>query len=151
VLPSAPMEFPADDPVVRALLEQPPLMRLAYVAADGQPRVVPTWWRFAGGRFTVITGPKAEKVAHLRARPKVAFTIDTERPPYRVLLVDGDAAVEDVDGMAPEYPEIVRRFLGPAADAYLARLRVKRQVRITITPRRWRILDFVERRPRSLA
>lgn len=145
--------FPADDPVVAALLREPPLMRLAYVTASGQPKVVPIWWQYADGRFTVITGPKAEKVRHLAANPKVAFTLDTDRPPYRVLLVDGEAAVEQVDGMAPEYPAIVRRFMGPAAEGYLARMegRVKRQVRITIAPRRWRILDFVERRPKSLA
>jgi hypothetical protein len=59
--------------------------------------------------------------------------------------------VEEVEGMAPEYPGIVARFLGPAAEGYLARLRVKRQVRITITPKRWHILDFVERRPKSLS
>lgn len=145
------MTFPADDPVVRELLANPPLMRLAYLAAGSQPRVVPIWWTFAQGRFIVITGPKADKVHHLRANPKVAFTIDTERPPYRVLLVDGEATVEEVEGMAPEYPGIVQRFLGPAAEGYLARLRVKRQVRITIAPERWRILDFVERRPRSLS
>jgi PPOX class probable F420-dependent enzyme len=145
------MTFPLDDPVVRELFERPPLMRLAYLAGDAQPRVVPIWWTFADGRFTVVTGPKADKVRHLRANPKVSFTIDTDRPPYRVLLVDGEAAVEEVEGMAPEYPGIVARFLGPAAEGYLARLRVKRQVRITITPKRWHILDFVERRPKSLS
>lgn len=145
--------FPADDPVVAELLASPTLMRLAYVGANEQPHVVPIWYRFADGRFTVITGPKADKVRHISKRPRVSFTIDTDRPPYRVLLVEGVAAVEQVEGMAPEYPEIVRRFLGPGADAYLGRMegRVKRQVRITIEPNSWRILDFVKRTPKSLS
>ena len=68
-------------------------------------------------------------------------------------MVEGVAAVDPVEGMAPEYPEIVRRFLGHGADAYLGRMegRVKRQVRITIEPKTWRILDFVKRSPKSLA
>lgn len=145
--------FPADDPVVAELLASPTLMRLAYVGAHGQPHVVPIWYRYADGRFTVVTGPKADKVRHISQRPRVSFTIDTDRPPYHVLLVDGVATVEQVEGMAPEYPDIVRRFLGPGADAYLARMegRVKRQVRITIEPKTWRILDFVKRTPKSLS
>jgi len=93
------------------------------------------------------------KVRHISQRPRVSFTIDTNRPPYHVLLVEGVASVEQVEGMAPEYPDIVRRFLGPGADTYLSRMegRVKRQVRITIEPQTWRILDFVKRTPKSLS
>ncbi len=89
---------------------------------------------------------------HLRANPHVAFTIDTPAPPYRVLLGNGTASLEDVDGMAPEYEELARRYLGPAADWYLRSMeaRVRRQVRIEITPSALRVFDF-ERRPRSLA
>jgi len=143
----------AEDPVVRDLLASATLMRLAYVAADGQPRVVPIWYGYESGEFFVVTGPRADKVRHISQRPKVSFTVDSDRPPYRVLLVDGMATVEAVEGMAPEYPGIVRRFLGPGADAYLGRMegRVKRQVRIRIRPTSVRILDFVKRSPKSLA
>ncbi len=67
-----------------------------------------------------------------------------------MLLIDGDASLEEVEGMAPEYPDIVRRYLGPATEAYLAQLRVKRQVRISVGVRSWRAFDFVRRYPRSL-
>lgn len=142
-----------DDPVVQELLSSATLMRLAYVGAGGQPHVVPIWYACADGEFVCVTGPRADKVRHISAKPKVSFTIDSDRPPYRVLLVDGVASVEPVEGMAPEYPDIVRRFLGPGADAYLGRMegRVKRQVRIRIRPTSARILDFVRRTPRSLA
>jgi PPOX class probable F420-dependent enzyme len=141
-----------EDPIARELLQSANLMRLAYVGTGGQPRVVPIWWRYHHGEFVVVTGPHADKVRHLSQRPKVAFTIDTATPPYHVLLVEGDAELEDVEGMAPEYPEIVSRFLGPFADTYLGRMRerVKRQVRIRIRPRSWRTLDFTTRFPKSL-
>lgn len=141
-----------DDPVARELIESANLMRLAYVGATGQPHVVPIWWRYHGGEFIVVTGPHADKVRHLSNHPRVAFTIDTSTPPYHVLLVEGDAVLEEVEGMAPEYPDIVSRFLGPFAEAYLGRMRgrVKRQVRIRIRPRAWRTLDFTTRFPKSL-
>ncbi len=141
------------DPVVMELLASATLMRLAYVGAAQQPHVVPIWWRYADGEFVVVTGPKADKVRSISERPRVSFTIDTDRPPYKVLLVDGLATVEQVDGMAPEYPEIVRRFLGPGADGYLGRMegRVKRQIRIRIKPTSVRVLDFVKRTPKSLS
>ena len=145
--------LPADDPVVAALLEGPNLARLAYIGENGRPHVVPIWFAHEDGDIIMVTGPKAAKLKGIEANPAVAVTIDSATPPYKVLLVDGDAALEPVDGMAPEYRPIVERYLGPAAEAYLAALlpRVKRQVRIRITPRSWRVFDFVRRYPKSLS
>ena len=145
--------LPIDDPVVATLLGEPNLARLAYIGLDGRPRVVPIWFAAIDGDIIMVTGPKAEKAKALAANPAVAITIDSAQPPYKVLLIDGDAALEPVEGMAPEYRPIVERYLGPAADAYLGQLlpRVKRQVRIRITPRSHRIFDFVKRYPKSLS
>jgi len=140
------------DPVVAGLLAGPNLARLAYVGLDGRPRVVPIWFLYRDGVFVMVTGPKADKVAAIQRHPAVALTIDSATPPYHVLLVNGDAAVESTDGMAEEYPAIVERYLAAAAEAYLApmRARVKEQRRITVTPRSVRILDFQKRFPKSL-
>jgi PPOX class probable F420-dependent enzyme len=142
--------IPLDDPVVAGLLAGANLARLAYVGLDGRPRVVPIWFAYKDGEFIMITGPKADKVPAIEANGAVALTIDSSTPPYHVLLVDGDATVEATDGMAPEYPDVVGRYLGPAKDAYLAGMRVKTQRRIRVRPRAWRILDFQKRFPKSL-
>ncbi|HSP54240.1 MAG TPA: pyridoxamine 5'-phosphate oxidase family protein [Dehalococcoidia bacterium] len=143
-------ELPLDDPVVSALLSEGNLARLAYVGLDGRPRVVPIWFQYRDGAIRMITGPKAEKARALAASGAVALTIDSSQPPYKVLLVQGDAALEEVEGMAPEYPDIVRRYLGPVTEAYLGQLRIKRQVRIRVAVRSWRVFDFVRRYPKSL-
>lgn len=147
-----PDTLPTTDPVVAELLSGANLARLAYISLSGRPKVVPIWWTYRDSEFLMITGPKADKLRAIAANPAVALTIDTSRPPYHVLLVDGDATIEATDGMAPEYPEIVRRFLGDAADAYLAgmRDRVKTQRRIRVRVASWRVLDFVKRYPKSL-
>jgi PPOX class probable F420-dependent enzyme len=145
-------ELPLDDPVVAELLTGPNLARLAYVGRNGRPHVVPIWCMYQDGDIIMVTGPKADKVAALEQNAAVALTIDSSKPPYHVLLIDGDATVEPTEGMAPEYPEIVGRYLGAAADAYLApmRDRVKMQRRIRVKVRSWRVLDFVKRFPKSL-
>jgi PPOX class probable F420-dependent enzyme len=142
--------IPLDDPVVAALLDGPNLARLAYTTPDGRPRVVPIWFAYQDGEFLMVTGPKAEKVRALEANGAVALSIDSDRPPYKVLLVDGDATLEHVEGIAPEYEGIARRYLGAATDAYLSQLRIKRQVRIRVKVRSWRVFDFVRRYPKSL-
>ena len=65
---------------------------------------------------------------------------------------DQHIVLEPVEGMAPEYPGIVQRYLGAGAEAYLApmRDRVRSQRRIRVRVRSWRVLDFVKRFPRSL-
>lgn len=145
-------ELPLDDPVVAELLTGPNLARLAYVDPNGRPHVVPIWCMYRDGDIIMVTGPKADKVSALEQNAAVALTIDSSKPPYHVLLIDGDATIEPTEGMAPEYPEIVGRYLGAAADAYLApmRDRVKTQRRIRVKVRSWRVLDFVKRFPKSL-
>ena len=142
--------LPLDDPVVAGLLEGPNLARLAYTGLDGRPRVIPIWFTLLDGDIVMVTGPKASKVRALEANNAVALTIDDARPPYKVLLVEGDAALEQIDGIAPEYEGITRRYLGAVADAYLSQLKIKRQVRIRVHPRSFRIFDFVKRYPKSL-
>jgi PPOX class probable F420-dependent enzyme len=144
--------LPLDDEVVAGLLAGPNLARLAYVGRNGRPHVVPIWCMYRDGEIIMVTGPKADKVRAIEANPAVSLTIDASTPPYHVLLIDGDATVEATDGMAEEYPEIVGRYLGAAADAYLApmRDRVKTQRRIRVAIRKYRVLDFVKRYPKSL-
>jgi len=146
-------QLPLDDPVVAGLLEGPNLARLAYIGLDARPRVVPIWCTYRDGEVIMVTGPKAAKVPAIEANPAVAISIDASKPPYHVLLIHGDASIEATEGMAEEYPEIVRRYLGDqGAEAYLApmRERVKTQRRIRVNVRSYRVLDFVKRFPRSL-
>ena len=149
----APATLPTDDPVIAALLAGPNLARLAYIGVSGRPRVVPIWFAHSAGELVMVTSPRAVKLKALEKNPAVAVTIDSSTPPYKVLLVEGEATLEPVEGMAPEYRPIVERYLGVAAESYLQQLlpRVKRQVRIRISPRTWRVFDFVKRYPKSLS
>jgi len=52
-------------PVAQELLASKIPARLAYVATDGTPRVIPIWFHWTGTAFVLGTPPKAPKVKAL--------------------------------------------------------------------------------------
>lgn len=141
-------------PQARALLTSRVPARVAYVAADGTPRVFPTHFVWDGHEVVMGTYAGAYKIAALRARPAVAITIDTEGFPPTVLQLRGEARVTDHDGVVPEYAEAMRRYVGrEVADELLAETDVPgvRMARIAVRPTWVGLLDFERRFPAALA
>ncbi|WP_136517771.1 pyridoxamine 5'-phosphate oxidase family protein [Cellulomonas telluris] len=146
-----------DAPVARELLTGTAPAHLGYLATDGSPRVVPTWFHWTGDELVTVTyvaGPgvvhPARRLAALRADPRVAVTVDDDGPPPRVLTLRGKVTVEEVRGVAPEYAAAARRYLGTeAADEMLAELDHPRlrQARIGLRPQWVGLLDFTTRLP----
>jgi len=136
--------------------------RLAFVATDGTPRVVPTWFEWNGDEIVMVTyvaGPNvgirhpAARIAALRANPTVAVTIDTEQFPSQSLSIRGRADIDEVDGLAPEYIAAAHRYLGDeGAAGMLASMDQPGtvQARIVVRPTWAGLLDFVDRLPSAL-
>jgi hypothetical protein len=141
-----------DEPVVADLVEQLSVLRLAYNAPDGSPRVVPVNYALAGDRFRVWTASTAPKVAALRADPRVALTLDAADPPH-ALLVRGTAAVELVDGVPDDYVEVMRtRADALPFERWLTDMRHLHptMARIEVTPTWASIVDFETRFPQAI-
>jgi hypothetical protein len=139
-----------EDPVAEELYRASALLRLAYTARDGAPRVIPIGYVRRGTAFIVCTAAEAPKVRALQADRRVALTIDVQGPPPRCLLVRGTADVEIVDGVPEEMLEASLREVPPASHAsYVAEVRrlYDRVARITITPSWAKVLDFERRVP----
>jgi hypothetical protein len=139
-----------DAEVAKRLLASTELARLAYVAADGTPRVFPMLFHWNGTEVVMSTFAGARKIAALRAKPDVAITIDTSGTPPEVLLVRGRASVTDVDGIVPEYLLAHRRYGGEEqAAAALAEIDHPgvRMARIAVRPGWVGVLDFQTRFP----
>jgi Pyridoxamine 5'-phosphate oxidase len=135
--------------------------RLAFVATDGTPRVVPTWFEWNGAEIVMVTyvaGPNAgirhpaARLAALRANPAVALTIDTEEFPSQSLTIRGRAEINEVDGLAPEYVASAHRYLGNAAAEMLANMDQPGtvQARTVVRPTWVGLLDFATRLPSPL-
>jgi hypothetical protein len=135
--------------------------RLAFIATDGTPRVVPTWFAWNGAEVvmaTYVAGPNAgirhpaARIAALRANPTVALTIDTEDFPPQSLTIRGRAEIDEVDGLAPEYVASAHRYLGEVAADMVAGMNQPGtvQARIVVRPTWVGLLDFAERLPSPL-
>lgn len=139
-----------DSDIAQGLLASTELARVAYVAADGTPRVFPMLFHWTGQEVVLSTFVPARKIAALRARPEVAITIDAAQTPPRALLLRGRAQVTDVEGIVREYALAMRRYAGEeqgtAQVAAVDRPGV-RMARIAVRPTWVGVLDFRTRFP----
>jgi Pyridoxamine 5'-phosphate oxidase len=139
------------DPVAETMLNSTIPARLAYVWADGTPRVVPIWFHWTGEQFVFGTPERAPKLKALRVNPDVALTIDDTAWPHKVLLVRGRVTLELLNDVVPEYALSATRYFGPEqGPAWVATLRGKPMARIAVSPTWVGILDFETRFPSAL-
>jgi hypothetical protein len=146
--------------VARRLLSSRIPARFAYVATDGTPRVLATWFHWTGEVLAMPTFLAAPHVRHaatrlraLRANPDVAVTIDTESFPPEVLTIRGRVEISEFDGIPPEYASAARRYLGEdAAGEYLSGIDRPgtRMARIDLHPAWVGVHDFRSRLPSAL-
>ena len=138
------------------LLSSTSAAHLAYIGKDGTPRVIPVGFFWTGDQFVISTATTAPKVTALAARPDVALSIEGGNTPdqARALSIRGQASVEIVDGVVPEYLAAARKSMGAEAAAEFeqnVRGMYDQMARIAITPRWVRFYDFgAGRLPRFL-
>lgn len=147
--------------LAQQLLHSPIPARLGFVATDGTPRVVPTWFEWNGTEIVMVTyvaGPNigirhpAARIAALRANPNVALTIDTEQFRSQSVTIRGRAEVNEVNGLASEYIASAHRYLDNGAFQMLASMDQPGtvQARIVVRPTWVGLLDFATRLPSVL-
>lgn len=131
------------------------ICRLAYVATDGTPRVVPVGFHWNGTEVVVCTPTNAPKVTHLRANPTVALTIDTEVHPPLILLIRGQAELDLVDGIPYEYMEANKTYAMTPEQRVHWEAEVRslylQMVRVVITPTWAKMIDFETTLPDPVA
>ncbi|HET6181796.1 MAG TPA: pyridoxamine 5'-phosphate oxidase family protein [Candidatus Sulfotelmatobacter sp.] len=140
-------------PASQELLHSKIPARLAYIATDGTPRVVPIWFHWNGSEIIMGTPPKAPKLRSLAKNPKVAITIDNNEMPHKVLLIRGTARLEPLNGIVPEYALAADRYFGPEQGrAWVGQMgkMISSMVRVTVTPEWVGLLDFQTRFPSAL-
>lgn len=82
---------------VRLRLRDEQLAWLTTVGADGTPQPNPIWFLWDGETFLVYNRATAHRLAHVRARPRVALHFDSNGRGGNIVVITGDAEiVEDV-------------------------------------------------------
>ncbi len=133
-------------PLSQELLKRD-MARLAFVAKDGTPRVLPIAIYWNGSEIVMCTSKNARKVAALERNPDVALTIDTEAHPPKVLLLRGKAELDSVDGIPSEYYETSGTYeMTPEQRQELEKeieaTYVDGMVRIVVRPTWAKLIDF---------
>jgi uncharacterized pyridoxamine 5'-phosphate oxidase family protein len=140
-------------PISQAMLNRD-LARLAYVARDGTPRVVPIGFTWNGSEVVMCTATNAPKLASLRRNPAVALTIDTEVHPPTLLLIRGTAVLDEVEGIPEEYLQASGTYeMTPEQRVEWetgVRSLYDSMVRIVVTPTWAKLIDFDETLPTAV-
>ena len=140
-------------PTSRKLLDRD-IVRLAYVAADGTPRVVPIGFVWNGTEVVMCTTVNAPKLASLRRNPTVALTIDTEVHPPDLLLIRGEVTLEEVAGIPDEYLQMSGTYTMTPEQRVEWEREVRSlyesMVRIVVTPTWAKLIDFEETLPSAV-
>ena len=146
--------------VAQRLLSSRIPARFAYLASDGTPRVLATWFHWTGEAVVMPTFLAAPHVRHpprrlraLRVNPNVTVMIDTETFPPEVLTLRGRVEITEGEGVPPEYAAAARRYLGEeGAREYLEQIDRPgtRMARIELRPSWVGVHDFRSRLPSAL-
>jgi hypothetical protein len=126
--------------------------RIAYIALDGTPRVVPVNYHWNGSTVVIGSAATSAKVAALRANPRVAITIDSEAMPPQYILLRGAASVEVVDGVPEVFLTAARRRTPEEFwDAWVAGVHnlYSQMAVITITPHWAKLIDCDTTAPKA--
>lgn len=78
-------------PSIAQALEHQDVIWLSSTCPDGRPHVVPLWFIWDGGTFTVFSKPRAQKVHNVRSEPRVMVAVGEPGRDFDVELVEAIA------------------------------------------------------------
>lgn len=100
---------------VDRFLESKLLLRIATVDERGDPVIQPVWFLHDKmvQKIYFDTGRESKKLANIRRKPRVYFSVDTEESPYKGVKGKADATVsEDPARNTPIVEKICAKYLG---------------------------------------
>lgn len=126
-------------------------LQIATVDENGDPVIQPVWFLHddAAQKIYFDTGKEARKLANIRRKPKVYFSVDTEEYPYKCVKGKADASVsESADRNVPIVERICQKYLGsldhPLAKDLVGMAKNGTSVVLELTSRFYSTWDFTE-------
>ena len=112
--------------------------KLASVRKDGQPHVAPIWFVLDGDDILFTTWHTTVKSANLHHDPRVALSVDDEKPPYAFVLIEGTVTIQE---KAPDLlywaTRIAGKYMGEElGEAYGKRNAVDGELLVRLKPAR---------------
>jgi PPOX class probable F420-dependent enzyme len=95
---------------------------LSYLRQDGRPNQSPIWYTYRDGAFLMSTTTGSPKHRALARDSRVCLTIDDDRPPYRAVIVEGEAQLAEAVPSDDPTEGMAVRYFGRLGAAEYARL-----------------------------
>ena len=127
-----------EDEVRRFLEAGTRTAKVATVARDGRPHLMPVWFVLDGDELVFTTGKDTLKARHLRRDDRIAMCVDDDAPPFAFVSVRGRAQlIERADDLLDWTTRIAERYMGPEqAEAYGRRNATPGELLVRVTPGR---------------
>ena len=97
---SYPQKPPLTNDELEAFLHSAPIAHLGSLNPDGTIHLAALWFKYVDGEIVFGTQDKTSKVRNIKHNPQVTVLIDSEAPPFRGVLVYGQAKLDYEDVVA---------------------------------------------------
>jgi PPOX class probable F420-dependent enzyme len=98
-----------------AFLNEAPVARLSSMNPDGTIHIVSVYFKYDNGDIVMGTQDMTHKVRNIKRNPKVTLLIDNQSPPWKGVLIYGEAELDYEDVVAKRI-SIFERYM-PAENA----------------------------------
>jgi PPOX class probable F420-dependent enzyme len=98
-----------------AFLNEAPVARLSSLNPDGTIHIAAVYFKYDHGDIIMGTQDGTHKVRNIKRHPKVTLLIDNQSPPWKGVLIYGEAELDYVDVIAKRIT-IFERYM-PAENA----------------------------------
>jgi PPOX class probable F420-dependent enzyme len=95
---------------VDARLRDELVLWLVTVSADGTPVPTPVWFWWDGETILVYSQPDKPKLRHLETNPRVALALRTDEDGDALVVITGDAVVDELAPRADALPAYIEKY-----------------------------------------
>lgn len=120
---------------VASRLAEERIIWLITVDGMGRPQPRPVWFLWDGESIWIYSRPNTAKIGHLRSNPQVALHMDGDGQGGDIVVILGEAKVDQDAPPADQYPAYVEKYdwgfkrlglsAGSFAERYSVAIRVK--------------------------
>jgi len=83
-----------------AFLNEAPIARLSSLNSDGTIHIAPVYFKYENGDILIGTQAMTHKVRNIKNNPQVTVLIDNQAPPWKGVLIYGEAELDYEDVVA---------------------------------------------------
>ena len=138
-----PQKPPFSHDELEAFLKDSPLVRLGTHNPDGTIHIAPVYFKYEDGLFWLGTQDMSRKVRNIKRNPLVTLMVDNQTPPWKGVLVYGEAQLDYEDVIAKRVSIFLRYMPVDRAESFASNMaNLFKPVIIRIAPKKMVSFDY---------